>query len=556
MPLKANIEAARTAATTFAGQIAEGRNLDDAFEIAREIAGIQAERDGIGKAPDAARTLRPSKQTAALADEIQRSRSDLGIEYNEETGRFVDHKIQQKSDPKEAARKTPFRQEPVADRKGKGRAQPVYDPVPRPENYRQPRVPEGVAAEPAVAGPSTGPKLTKVELEQRNVFNPEYRAVIKANYAKMQHLSSLTPQERIATMKQEVAQHETHSKNADTQAAVAVSRKEELLGMLEKADNDVANAETRGALDVANARFAALQAEYDLEVAKEQAAVQQTREDLAEVVSLRSDILIAEDFRQMERQDAKMPGGYPLEEDVSPEATLQREEIREAFEPANAAADEALWVIEARDGFETSAEQRHADRMVREMLRRPESPLEGQDGGAGIGNSQGSDLGSPGGAGKEPTQPQPPSLPEPPTIPEPPAQPAPPAPEPPAPPAPAPPAPAPPAIPGSPLDEVPDPYANRRRPGTNPADRAPNNAPYISEQAAEAARQLRARNPYTEEAQKKIDDTMDPINKVFEETWEKSSMNEDFWRTWDPDFKFEKAADYWRRKGESRTSFC
>jgi len=548
LPLKANIEAARAATTTFASQIGEGRSIDDAFEIAREIAGIRAERDGIGKAPEAARTLRPSKQAAALADEIKRSRSDLGIDYNEETGQIVDHK--QNNEPK-AARKTPFR-EPARDRKGKGRAQPVYDPVPRPENYRQPRVTQEIAAEPAAAGPSKERQLTKIELEQRNVFNKEWRAKIKANYAEMKYLSSLTPQERIAEMKQEVAQHETHSKIADTQAAQAVSRKEELLVLMAEADDLIANAETRGPLDAANARMAELQAEYDLVVAKEQAAEEQTREDLAEVVSLKSDIVIAEEFRQMVIQDAKTPGGYPLEDDLSPEAEVQRKEIREALEPANAAVDDVLWVIEARDGFETSAEQRHAERMVREMLRRPESPLEVPITETGIGGSQGIDQGSGGGAGKQPTQPQPPSQPEPPTIPEPPAQPAPPTiPEAPAPPAP--PAPEPPVVaPGSPLDVVPK--AGSNRPGTNLPGSSQNSAPSIAEQVAEAARRLRARNPKTEAAQKKLDDAMDPKHEVFEETWEKQSAKEDFWRTWDPDFKFERAADYWQRKGESLIS--
>ena len=549
MRLQTNIEAARAATSTYANQVAEGRNVQDAWGTGREMAGITMERDGIAKGPEAARRTQPSKESVALADEINRSRSSLGFDYNKETDQMIDTHLERPFD-------TPRRD------KGKGPAQPMREPVARPENYRPPRVPQEIAAERPDPGPSETRQITKAELRARNFFNGDFIRSRQAAAAEFKHLSGVKAQEFVAERQRGIAEREAHSKAADTQAAKALSRQEELAVKLEEARKAVDAAVTRQTRDATNAHFTNLKAEYDLEVAKEQAAVQQTRQDLEEVISLKNEISLAEDIRAMEIEVAKMPGGFDWEGDMAEE---QREEIMKDLEPANAAADDVLWTIEARDGFETSVEQRQVDRMVRERRFQQELPHELEPGGG----SQGSGSRPPGGPVQELPHPDPPTHPDPPVQPDPPVvdppipappvadppMPAPPVADPPTPappvadpPAPAPaPAPAPPAPEGS-IDYIPP--VGSRRPGYLPAGSAPNNAPSIAEQAAEEARQRRSRNPQTETQQATLDAAFESQHEVYQETWERQSRNPEFWRTWDDTFKFDKAADYWKAKGE------
>jgi len=553
MRLQTNIEAASAATRTYANQVAEGRNVQDAWWTGREMAGITMERDGIAKGPEAARRVRAPKQSVELADEINRSKSSLGVEYNSETGEMEDTHLKRPFD-------TPRRN------KGKGPAQPMREPVARPENYRAPRVPQEIAAERPDPGPSETRQLTKAELKGRNMYNREWLASRRAEAAEFKTLSGLKAQAFVEQRRKEIAEREAHSKTADTQAAKAISRQDGLMVRLDetrKAMNAALSQQTR---DAANAHLTDLKAEYDLEVAKEQAAEQQTRQDLEKVISLKNEISLAEDFRAMQRQDARTPGGTDWnEEDMSPEAEAQREEIKKDFETANAAADDVLWTVEARDGFETSVEQRQVDRMVRERRFQQELPPELEPGGS----SQGSGSRPPGGPVQEAPHPDPPTNPDPPAQPDPPVadppipappvadppMPAPPVADPPTPappvadpPAPAPaPAPAPPAPEGS-IDYIPP--VGSRRPGYLPAGTAPNNAPSVAEQAAEEARQRRSRNPQTETQQATLDAAFESQHEVYQETWERQSRNPEFWRTWDDTFKFDKAADYWKAKGE------
>jgi len=48
-----------------------------------------------------------------------------------------------------------------------------------------------------------------------------------------------------------------------------------------------------------------------------------------------------------------------------------------------------------------------------------------------------------------------------------------------------------------------------------------------------------------------VDDATDPKYEIFDKTWEKASMQEDFFRTWPDKYDFNKAADYWTEKGGS-----